>query len=126
MILRPLFRIVQNYSGLRFLKKVYRAKAQRKSRKEELRCLFATSCAFARETCLRTNRRGALLWLVDARVVRMKIDQSPADDRRYCRTMHRAPVKWCVPALRLRTFHVENPFEVWIQKRHVRVCLLFQ
>src|SRR4051794_40135294 len=56
----------------------------------------------------------------------MEIDHASADDGRDCRAMHRATVEGRVATLRLRATHVEDPLEIRIEKRYIRVRVLFQ
>ena len=72
------------------------------------------------------DRSVALHGFVDARVVGMEVDEPAANDRRHGRAVHLPPVKRRVAAFRFGATHVEDPLEVGIEKRYVRVRVLFQ
>ena len=71
-----------------------------------------------------SHRRVALLEFIEARVIGMQIDQPAADDRGDGRAVHRASVKRSVAALRLGPVDVEDPFQLRIENRHVRMRTL--
>ena len=70
--------------------------------------------------------RTALLPLFETCVVRMEIDQPPADDRGYRSALHCASVERSIPALRLRTSRGKHPFNLRVENRNVRVRTLLQ
>ena len=93
----------------------------------EISCAGAISELFTFDSAaVESDGSASLLQLVDAGVVGMNIDQPPADDRRDGGAVQRASVKRRVAALRFRAVHIENPLELRIENRDVRVSAFFQ